>query len=53
MKTEKYGSRILKQIKKYSDSEPTDKQETDARAAKRSKTKKNIVLIDSNEDEDW
>ncbi|KOM45436.1 hypothetical protein LR48_Vigan06g074200 [Vigna angularis] len=52
LKTEKYGSRILKQIKKYSDSEPADKQETDGRAAKRSKTKKNLVLIDSNEDED-
>jgi len=45
LKTEMYGNRILEQIQKYSDSKPTDKQETDGRAAKRSKTKKNLVLI--------
>ncbi|KAK8472147.1 hypothetical protein PHAVU_002G126800 [Phaseolus vulgaris] len=52
LKTEKYGNRILQQIEKYSDSELTDKQETDGRAAKRSKTKKNLVLIESSEDEE-
>ncbi|XP_027914837.1 mediator of RNA polymerase II transcription subunit 34 isoform X1 [Vigna unguiculata] len=52
LKTEMYGNRILEQIQKYSDSKPTDKQETDGRAAKRSKTKKNLVLIDSSEDEE-
>ncbi|KAL2348794.1 hypothetical protein Fmac_002794 [Flemingia macrophylla] len=53
LKTEKYGQRILEQIEKYSDFMPADdKQGTDGRAAKRSKTKKNLVLIESSEDEE-
>lgn len=52
LKTEKYGKRILEQIEKYSDFKPTDEQVTDGRAAKRSKTKKNLVVIDSSEDEE-
>ncbi|RDX82858.1 Mediator of RNA polymerase II transcription subunit 34, partial [Mucuna pruriens] len=52
LKTEKYGNRILEQIEKYSDFKPTDKQGTDGRAPKRSKTKKNLVLIESSEDEE-
>ncbi|KAG5013684.1 hypothetical protein AAZX31_09G196600 [Glycine max] len=46
LRTEKYGNRILKQIEKYYDFEPTDKQEIDARAAKRLKSKKNLVIIE-------
>jgi len=53
LKTEKYGNKILEQIVKYSDFEPTDEQLNDGRAAKRSKTKKNLVLIESSEDEAW
>ncbi|KAK7407033.1 hypothetical protein VNO78_08673 [Psophocarpus tetragonolobus] len=52
LKTEKYGNRILEQIEKYSDFKTTDKQETVGRDAKRSKTKKNLVLIESSEDEE-
>ncbi|XP_027360001.1 mediator of RNA polymerase II transcription subunit 34 isoform X1 [Abrus precatorius] len=51
LKTQKYGNRILEQIEKYSDFRPSDKQGTDGRAAKRSKTKKTLVLIESSEDE--
>ncbi|KAK7307376.1 hypothetical protein VNO77_40385 [Canavalia gladiata] len=51
LKTEKYGNRILEQIEKYSDFKSTDKQGTGGRAAKRSKTKKTLVLIESSEDE--
>ena len=51
LKTEKYGSRILEQIERYSDFKPADEQGTGASAAKRSKTKKNLVLIESSEDE--
>ncbi|XP_057758579.1 ATP-dependent DNA helicase Q-like 2 [Arachis stenosperma] len=51
LKTEKYGSRILEQIEKYSDFKPDDQQESGASAAKRSRTKKNLVLIESSEDE--
>lgn len=50
LKTEKYGNRILEQIEKYSDFKPSDEQGTEGRA-KRSKTKKNLVLISSSEDE--
>ncbi|XP_020236207.1 mediator of RNA polymerase II transcription subunit 34 [Cajanus cajan] len=52
LKTEKYGHRIIEQIEKYSNFKPADKQVTDGRAAKRSKTKKNLVLIESSEDEE-
>lgn len=52
LKTEKYGHRIIEQIEKYSNFKPADKQGTDGRAAKRSKTKKNLVLIESSEDEE-
>ncbi|XP_004512366.1 ATP-dependent DNA helicase Q-like 2 [Cicer arietinum] len=51
LKTEKYGNKILEQIVKYSDFKPTDEQVSDGRAAKRSKTKKNLVLIESSGDE--
>ncbi|XP_039690404.1 ATP-dependent DNA helicase Q-like 2 isoform X2 [Medicago truncatula] len=51
LKTEKYGNKILAQIVKYSDFELTDEQVNDGRAAKRSKTKKNLVLIETSEDE--
>ncbi|XP_016201261.1 mediator of RNA polymerase II transcription subunit 34 [Arachis ipaensis] len=51
LKTEKYGSRILEQIEKYSDFKPDDQQESGASVAKRSRTKKNLVLIESSEDE--
>ncbi|KAL5099817.1 hypothetical protein RYX36_004144 [Vicia faba] len=51
LKTEKYGNKILEQILNYSDFKPTDEQVSDGRAAKRSKTKKNLVLIESSEDE--
>ncbi|OIV92939.1 hypothetical protein TanjilG_20601 [Lupinus angustifolius] len=51
LKTEKYGSRILEQIEKYADFKQSDEQGTDGRASKRLKTKKNLVLIDSSEDE--
>ena len=48
LKTEKYGNRILEQVEKYSDEQVTD----GGRAAKRSKTKKNLVVIESSEDEE-
>ncbi|XP_058777572.1 ATP-dependent DNA helicase Q-like 2 [Vicia villosa] len=51
LKTEKYGNNILEQIVNYSDFKPTDEQVSDGRAAKRSKTKKNVVLIETSEDE--
>ncbi|XP_061357691.1 ATP-dependent DNA helicase Q-like 2 isoform X1 [Gastrolobium bilobum] len=51
LKTEKYGNRILEQIEKYSDFKPSDEQVTDGRAAKKLKTKKTLVLIESSEDE--
>ncbi|KAK7309483.1 hypothetical protein RJT34_06241 [Clitoria ternatea] len=51
LKTKKYGNRILELIENYSDSKLPDKQGTDGRAAKRSKTKKTLVLIESSEDE--
>lgn len=51
LKTEKYGNKILEQIVNYSDFKPTDEQVSDGRAAKRSKTKKNVVLIETSEDE--
>ncbi|KAK7252557.1 hypothetical protein RIF29_36597 [Crotalaria pallida] len=51
LKTKKYGNSILEQIEKYSDFKPSDEQGTDGRTAKRSKTKKKVVLIESSEDE--
>ncbi|KAG7956012.1 hypothetical protein I3843_11G103200 [Carya illinoinensis] len=55
LKTEKYGSRILEQVEKYSNSVQTNevKQEQGSqnRANKRLKTKKALVLIESSDDE--
>ncbi|CAK8540236.1 unnamed protein product [Lathyrus sativus] len=51
LKTEKYGNKILEQIVNYSDLKPTDEQASNGRAAKRSKTKKNLVIIETSEDE--
>ncbi|CAL5188369.1 unnamed protein product [Lathyrus oleraceus] len=51
LKTGKYGNKILEQIVNYSDFKLTDEQASDGRAAKRSKTKKNLVLIETSEDE--
>jgi ATP-dependent DNA helicase Q1 len=51
LKTQKYGNKILEHIVKFTDFKPTDEQVSDGRAAKKSKTKKNLVLIESSEDE--
>ncbi|XP_040985968.1 ATP-dependent DNA helicase Q-like 2 isoform X5 [Juglans microcarpa x Juglans regia] len=55
LKTEKYGSRILDQVEKYSNSEQTnevkEEQGSQNRANKRLKTKKALVLIESSDDE--
>ncbi|XP_028795867.1 mediator of RNA polymerase II transcription subunit 34 isoform X1 [Neltuma alba] len=54
LKTEKYGDRILAQIEMYSDFKPPDEkneQGSEFRAAKRSKTKKPIVLVESSEED--
>ncbi|KAI4327946.1 hypothetical protein L6164_020350 [Bauhinia variegata] len=54
LKTEKYGNRILEHVEKYSDFKPpddTNEQRTDGRAAKKSRTKKALVVIESSEDE--
>ena len=54
LKTKKYGNRILEQIEKYSDFKPpeeTNEEKIDGRAAKKSKTNKALVLIESSEDE--
>ncbi|KAI9083893.1 hypothetical protein K1719_034151 [Acacia pycnantha] len=55
LKTEKYGDRILEQIEMYSDFKPPDEkneQDSEVRAAKRSKTKKTIVLLESSEEDE-
>ncbi|KAJ7953333.1 ATP-dependent DNA helicase [Quillaja saponaria] len=55
LKTEKYGTRILEEVKKYSKCKQPDNgkepEGTENRAAKRLKTKKALVLIESSEDE--
>ncbi|XP_062146519.1 ATP-dependent DNA helicase Q-like 2 isoform X1 [Alnus glutinosa] len=55
LKTERYGSRILEQVEKYSNSVQTDKlneeQGSQNRATKRQKSKKALVLIESSDDE--
>ncbi|CAN0840597.1 ATP-dependent DNA helicase Q-like 2 [Linum grandiflorum] len=58
LKADKYGDRILEVVKNYggSDEEPessTLKEEAsgDKRASKRQKTRKNVVVVDSEEDE--
>lgn len=55
LKTEKYGSSILEQVVKYSnsmqDDELDEEQESQNRATKRRKTKKALVLVESSDDE--
>jgi ATP-dependent DNA helicase Q1 len=55
LKTERYGSRILEQVEKYSNSVQTDKLNEELgsqnRATKRQKSKKALVLIESSDDE--
>lgn len=52
LKTKKYGTKILEHIVKYSDFKPTEEQvNDDGRAPKRLKTRKNLVLVDSSEEE--
>lgn len=57
LKTEKYGSSILEQVVKYSnsmqDDELDEEQESQNRATKRQKTKKALVLVESSDDEAW
>lgn len=55
LKTEKYGDRILAQIEMYSDFKPPDErneQGLKVRAAKRSKTNKPIVLVETSEEDE-
>jgi ATP-dependent DNA helicase Q1 len=55
LKTERYGSRILEQVEKYSDAVQTDElneeQGSQNRATKRLKSKKALVVIESSDDE--
>ena len=55
LKTEKYGSKILDEIKKYTDSGSSDngneEEGSENRASKRLKTKKGIVIIESSDEE--
>ncbi|KAL9387305.1 hypothetical protein Peur_020429 [Populus x canadensis] len=57
LKTEKYGSKILDEIKKYTGSEPPDngmlneEEGSGNRASKRLKTRKGIVVIESSDEE--
>ncbi|XP_059441357.1 ATP-dependent DNA helicase Q-like 2 isoform X3 [Corylus avellana] len=55
LKTERYGSRILEQVEKYSDAVQTDElneeQVSQNRATKRLKSKKALVVIESSDDE--
>ncbi|KAF9685629.1 hypothetical protein SADUNF_Sadunf03G0074400 [Salix dunnii] len=55
LKTEKYGSKILDEIKKYTDSGPSDngieEEGSENRASKRLKTKKGLVVIESSDEE--
>lgn len=54
VKTEKYGSRILEQVTKYADSAQPDEvkeEENENRASKRLKSKKQLILVESSDDE--
>lgn len=57
LKTEKYGSKILDEIKKYTGSEPPDngmlneEEGSGNRASKRLKTRKGVVVIESSDEE--
>ncbi|KAJ6695717.1 DNA HELICASE RECQ FAMILY MEMBER [Salix koriyanagi] len=55
LKTDKYGSKILDEIKKYTGSEPSDngneEEGRENRASKRLKTKKGVVVIESSDEE--
>lgn len=57
LKTEKYGSKILDEIKKYTGSEPpdngmlNDEEGSGNRASKRLKTRKGVVVIESSDEE--
>ncbi|XP_068326025.1 ATP-dependent DNA helicase Q-like 2 isoform X2 [Pyrus communis] len=55
VKTEKYGSRILEQVTKYADSaqpdEVKEEEENENRASKRLKSKKQLILVESSDDE--
>ncbi|CAN1779612.1 ATP-dependent DNA helicase Q-like 2 [Linum perenne] len=58
LKAEKYGDRILEEVRKYAGSEEEpesstlkDEESSDKRASKRRKTRKNVVVVDSEEDE--
>ncbi|KAJ6933302.1 hypothetical protein NC651_008647 [Populus alba x Populus x berolinensis] len=56
LKTEKYGSKILDEIKKYTGSEPPDngmlnEEGGGNRASKRLKTRKGVVVIESSDEE--
>lgn len=55
VKTEKYGSRILEQVTKYADLAQPDgvkeEEENENRASKRLKSKKQLILVESSDDE--
>ncbi|XP_070671389.1 ATP-dependent DNA helicase Q-like 2 isoform X3 [Malus domestica] len=57
VKTEKYGNRILEQVTKYADSAQPDEvkeeeeEENENRASKRLKSKKQLILVESSDDE--
>ncbi|KAM2216348.1 hypothetical protein ACFXTI_022844 [Malus domestica] len=57
VKTEKYGNRILEQVIKYADSAQPDEvkeeeeEENENRASKRLKSKKQLILVESSDDE--
>ncbi|EXC23823.1 ATP-dependent DNA helicase Q-like 2 [Morus notabilis] len=51
LKTEKYGSKILEQIRKYADLNELKEQGSEERATKRLKTKKALVVIESSDEE--
>ncbi|PON51591.1 DNA helicase, ATP-dependent [Parasponia andersonii] len=52
LKTEKYGTRILEQINKYSDLDEMKEQGNEERATKRLKTKKALVVIESSDEDE-
>lgn len=56
LKTERYGSKILEEIKKFVDSDEPDYDKLNGesskkRPTKKRKTKNNVVLIESSEDD--
>lgn len=54
MKTEKYGSKILEEIKRYeSKNEFEDENDHGSSSAKRLKSKKALVVVESSEDDAW